>query len=126
MPRDGLLEWSGHSGRDLKGARVAQSKQTNSMCQGPQVRALLGTFCQTARRSLCGWSRKGEGLAVGGRQRRSRLGQITEDITGHRENFAFTLGQGTVAKFFCKGPHDKYFRLCRPYSLCCSCSTLLL
>lgn len=51
---------------------------------------------------------KVRGLAVGGRQRRSRLGQITEHTTGHHENFAFTLSQETVAKFFCKGPHDTF------------------
>lgn len=31
-----------------------------------------------------------------------------------------------IGKLFCKGVESEDFRLCRPYDLCCKCSTLLL
>lgn len=52
LPGDGLLEWSGPVGKDLKDARVDYSKLNNSMCKGSKARVLLGTFCETAGRGL--------------------------------------------------------------------------
>lgn len=54
LPGDGLLDWSGHLGKDLKDVGVEQFKLTNSMCKDPKARTLLGTFCETVRRDLCG------------------------------------------------------------------------
>lgn len=40
-------------------------------------------------------AQKVRGSVVGGSQRRSGEGQVTQDATGHIKNFAFTLSQGT-------------------------------
>ena len=52
-------------GKDLKGAAAEQSRWTHSVCKGPEVRALLGTFCEPARGGLCDWSREDKGLSKG-------------------------------------------------------------
>lgn len=36
------------------------------------------------------------------------------------------VGYDRSASFFHKGSHSKYFKVCRPYGLCCNFSTLLL
>lgn len=54
LPGDGLLEWSGHLGKDLKDMRVEQSKLTACAKNKHKARTLPGTFCEIVKRDLCG------------------------------------------------------------------------
>ena len=67
---------AGHLGKSLRDVRVGQSKQKNYMCRDPVARALVDTFCQTARRGLYGLSREGEGLSSRRQSEKGGLGQI--------------------------------------------------
>ena len=48
-----------------KSPYVRDHAAKHSVCKGPEVRALLGTFCEPARRGLCDRSREGKGLSSG-------------------------------------------------------------
>lgn len=67
LPRDGLLQWSGHLGKDQKDTRVAQSKHI-SVCKGPGQTHYMAYFVKQQGETHVAGAEKVRGLFSSSRQ----------------------------------------------------------